>query len=312
MYNKNLKNNRDYERNPKTLTRWGPQNKKNLKNTAGALQAIIKKQGGDKYFDSDKILIIAPSGSGKSLLAANLAITKVKKYNNLVIICPPHSKDDQNLNSLAEWCDETGMNVLFTSVDKDGNIDLPAKIEKALFIIDDYYDQQNMDKVITKMISSLNIGGRHAKNNIIYICHSDRNIPHVIRNACNALYINKPYPKRIELSEQIPLENDKHQFFYLDQYEHPSEIEPFHIEDLSEDQILKLLKTKIHSEDSRKKKLPGLDMPKKKIVKAEKEAGNTAAKNIKEDAPAPRERPLPHKQRTSQTLDQRLFGAFFG
>ena len=248
---------------------------KNIGKTKGALDLVIDSLGGDEYFDSDKIMIIAPSGSGKSVLAMNLALTKVKNFNNIVIISP---SDDPNLNFLCNQAKEIGMNCINKELDENGNLVLPDDIEKTLFIIDDYYAQNQMERMITKLISVLNTRGRHSHNSIIYICHSDRNIPDVIKRQCNSLYINQPYPKRIPKSEIIPENNDKHQFWELDSYENPTFCRPFYIEDLTLPKLKMLLNTKIFREDSKKRKLPGL-----KVLLAESKAGNTAAKDVLKD-----------------------------
>lgn len=240
------------------------------------------------YFKATRALIIGPSASGKTTLAVNIAVYIVKHFNNLIIISP--SIDDQNLRALTKFCKEAKLNVLWTTIDDHGNLNIPVDIEKfeskdkpnknkyqteekiedkkggetdnnsdvsvaslskSLFIIDDFYSQRGMPKSISTLISSLFIKGRHNKNNIIYIAHSNRNIPHEVKLGCNMLFIDRPYDN-IPLSEEI--ENDDFSEWYqLDSYTSPSTINVVKFSPISRDVLIRKLKDKIHSEDKGKK-----------------------------------------------------------
>lgn len=265
------------------------------------------------YFKATRSLIIGPSASGKSTLAANLAVYLVKRYNNLIIISP--STDDQNLKALAKFCKEAKLNVLWTTIDDKGNLSIPVEMDskekdkdkkekdddkinkdeykdivvpslsKSLFIIDDYYTQKGMPKALTSLISSLFIKGRHSKNNVIYIAHSNRNIPHEIKLGCNALFIDRPYDN-IALSDRIK-DNDFSEWYQLDSYTSPSTIDLVQFKPLTMEALLRKLKDKLHPEDKGKKlaslheyqgiALQGNENAIKTIKKTEKEG--TSIKN---------------------------------
>lgn len=251
--------------------------------TKGVLEHAIKLAGKDRYFNADKFIIIAPGGSGKSTLAMNLAIFVVKHYNNILIITP--STEDTCMNALIEWADEAGMNTLITSIDKDGNLAIPEKISKTLFIIDDYYSAQNQPIVIKKLLEELWVRGRHQENSMMYIAHSNRNIPHVIKIGCNGLFINQGYKEIEGTLDVIPEDNDIHQFWMCNQYDNPTQINKVVFGSLPHKQAiinkLKMKRIKKKKGDNSKFGGTGLDLPnteiKEIILKGEIKAGNTSA-----------------------------------
>ncbi len=251
-----------------------------LKNsrTGGVLYHIISNAKKDTYFQSDRFLIIAPSSAGKSVLASNIAIYITKRYNNILIIAP--HKDDMALTGLAKWADEAGMNVLFTSVDKDGNLAIPDKVEKSIIIIDDYFSQQNQPLSLKKLISELFIRGRHDNNHVYYITHSTKNIPHEVKLSSNGVFINQPYLPEIPMSKDIPIDNDKHQFWMLDSYINPTKMQKLEFKPIAHiNNVILKLKSKIYPSDKKiKGVLPGLDLKRVEILKGEEKAGNTSAK----------------------------------
>lgn len=242
---------------------------------APGIMADAERRQGRLMYQSDRVLIIGSSGSGKTFTCVNLIINCEKNFNNLVIISP--SEEDAYLNYLAELADEAGMNVLFTAVDSNGNLKLPEDIEKTVFIVDDYYSPRKQDPKIVKLLNDLFIRCRHMKNHVYYIVHSPKFIPHVIKMGASTVYIQKPYPKDIPGSEVIPRTNDKHQFWRVDNYETPSAFEPVHFPPMTHDQALKIMKAKIYKEDSKLKTKPGLNLTKMKVLKAESKIGNKAA-----------------------------------
>lgn len=262
------------------------------------------------YFKATRSLIIGPSASGKSTLAANLAVYLVKRYNNLIIISP--STDDQNLKALAKFCKDAKLNVLWTTIDDKGNLSIPVEMDdpekekkdekkknkdkekinkdeykdivvpslsKSLFIIDDYYTQKGMPKALSSLISSLFIKGRHNKNNVIYIAHSNRNIPHEIKLGCNALFIDRPYDN-IALSDRIKDTNFS-EWYQLDSYTSPSTIDLVQFKPITRDELIRKLKDKLHPED-KGKKLASLQEYQGISIQGNENAVKTIKKTIKE------------------------------
>lgn len=172
------------------------------KKKGGLAQLSNSTKNGKDYFHTEKITIIAQSGSGKTQLAFDLAYFIVGPYKHIIYINSHF--DDKIVINFANWCKKAEIGffpVDVTSAEKSG-LDIP-KVDHALYIIDDTYTSTGRAKPLELLIKRLWNKGRWDGNHVIYIAHLDAYLPHESIKNATQIWVDRPYEK-FPISEKIP------------------------------------------------------------------------------------------------------------
>ena len=145
-----------------------------------------KRKGGNHWLlpDPMRLIMTAPSGSGKSNLLLNLVLQKNwLNWKKLYLICP--TSDQPLYDILHEYGDEIGDESIEFINDVDDGPD-PDDLDptfKNLIVYDDVFldSQKNPAKIFSK--------GRHKNADCIYLTQKYTQIPKVIRDNSNLLIL---------------------------------------------------------------------------------------------------------------------------
>jgi hypothetical protein len=157
---------------------------------------------GKDYFHTEKITIIAQSGSGKTQLAFDLAYFIVGPYKNIIYLNTHF--DDKIVVNFAGWCKKAGIGFFpidVTNVEKNG-LDIP-KLDHSVYIIDDTYTSTGRPKPLELLIKKLWNKGRWDGNHVIYIAHLNKYLPPEASYNATQIWVDRPYEK-YPISEKIP------------------------------------------------------------------------------------------------------------
>lgn len=136
--------------------------------------------------NTEKLLIIGPSNSGKTTLAVNLIVFEIKPFSAIVFIIPKSSWEDEPIQTLKHYCKEAEIPLHIV----DNVKQIPEIIGGAVFVIDDHYTSSNRNPEIEKLLMETVNRGRKIGVHILYIAQDSIRIPSEIKNNNTGIFLS--------------------------------------------------------------------------------------------------------------------------